>query len=82
VKEYWTSTAPSAEGGSFGDVGLAGAKTVIAALAPGHLAAIAGRAMDLPELSSPRPYAVSHPARTTLAMPRKLRKQMAHAIQT
>jgi hypothetical protein len=48
VREYWTSTAPSAEGGSFGDVGLAGAKTVIAALAPGHLAAIAGRAMDLP----------------------------------
>jgi len=35
-----------------------------------------------PELSSHRPYAVSHPARTTFAMPRKLRKQMARATQT
>ena len=46
--------APSAEAGSFGDVRLSDAKTVTAALRPGHLAAIAGRAMDLPEFSSHR----------------------------
>ena len=53
--------APSAEAGSFGDVRLSDAKTVTAALRPGHLAAIAGRAMDLPEFSSHRLSAASHP---------------------